>query len=121
MKRSNTKPATPKAITLKVTVADIVYKHRVVEFPSVCPGCKADLTQPGAMDGVEYSSEERPMIVEDDDVDYDPDNGPSCFDGAGSIGWLFISCRRCCRTLAEGSETDETEKTEKPALAGTGT
>jgi hypothetical protein len=65
------------------------------------------------MDGVEYSSEERPMWIEgknEDEVDYDPDEGPSTFDGAGSIGWLFITCRKCCRTLAEGSEKDETEK-----------
>jgi len=110
MKRSNTKkPTAPKSITLRVTVADVVYSNRTVEFPSVCPGCKADLTQPGAMDGVEYSSEERPMWIEgDNEVEYDPDEGPSTFDGSGSIGWLFISCRRCTRTLAEGSEKDET-------------
>jgi hypothetical protein len=110
MKRSNAK----KTIKLSVTVADITYSHRVVEFPSVCPSCKADLTLDGAMDGVEYSSEERPMIVESDDgdVDYDPDEGPSTFDGAGSIGWLFVSCRRCNKTLAQGSERDLDQKKE---------
>jgi hypothetical protein len=114
MKRTNKK----KTITLSVMVADVVYKHRVVEFPSVCPGCKADLTLPGAMDGIEYSQEERPMYVEDDagSVDYDPDEGPTTFDGAGSIGWSFVSCRKCTRTLAEGEEKDETEKPVKAAV-----
>jgi hypothetical protein len=99
-----------KTIKLSVTVADITYSHRVVEFPSVCPSCKADLTLDGAMDGVEYSSEERPLIVEEDGrVDYDENEGPSCFDGAGSIGWLFVSCRKCNQTLAAGEEKDVTK------------
>ncbi len=104
MKRTNKK----KTIKLNVTIADITYSHRVVEFPSVCHQCKADLTLPGAMDGVEYSSEERPLIVETDDVDYDPDEGPSTFDGASNIGWLFVSCRNCNATLAAGEEKDVT-------------
>lgn len=109
MKRTNKKK------TIKLNVTDITYSHRVVEFPSVCHQCKADLTLPGAMDGVEYSSEERrevlgagPLIVETDDVDYDPDEGPSTFDGASNIGWLFVSCRNCNATLAAGEEKDVT-------------
>jgi len=106
VKRSNAK----KTIQLNVTVADITYSRRVVEFPSVCPNpeCKADLTLPGAMEGLEYSAETRPMIIEGDcDVTYDEDNGPSCCDG--NIGWLSVYCERCNQTLAAGEEKEITE------------
>jgi hypothetical protein len=113
MKRSNMKkPAAPKPITLSVMVVDIVYKHRVVEFPSVCPNkeCGADLTQPGAMWGAEYSCMTRDMSIEgDNEVTFD-EMASSEFGGDGDIGWTQVACKKCNTVLADGEERDETEK-----------
>jgi hypothetical protein len=104
MKRSNAK----NKIMLNVTVADITYSRRVVSFSSVCPNCKADLTEPGALLGAEYQAQTRLLAIENDcDVTYDENASSDCSDQ--DIGWVDVFCNRCTYAIVSGDKQEHTK------------
>lgn len=93
---------------MKAKIADVVVRIREVEIPEVCPGCGADLTQPGSLFLVllEHSCYEGKLGAAG--IELEGNSVDSYAVGEATTAFTYCSCLTCAGEdegiLAEGKE-----------------